>query len=79
MTVTERGGRRKTEERSVERSHTQRETWTSWLGQGDGHRMNQDEDLDWLMRMKEGMQNPFTTDNFFCFTTLTDLTLIPKH
>lgn len=38
MRVTERGGgrRKKTEERGVERSHTQRETWTLWLGMGKG-------------------------------------------
>lgn len=32
MKVTERGGRRK--KGSVERSHTQRETCTSWLAMG---------------------------------------------
>lgn len=37
MTVTEReevGERQR--KRSVERSHTQRKTWTSWLGMGTG-------------------------------------------
>lgn len=36
MIVTERGSRERQKEGSVEKSHTQRETWTSWLGMGKG-------------------------------------------
>lgn len=53
MTVREEIEERQKKD-SVERSHTQRETWTSWLGMDKGGtgRWAQDEDLDWLMGTK---------------------------
>lgn len=48
------------------------------VAKGDGHKMNQDEDTDWLMGMKAVTQKPFTIDNSYqeiCFTASASVTL----